>query len=138
MQHRDLLPVALLLLWGYSPVCAGTAALPAIDCRDQHGQVTIAASDFRQAGPTLRPMLVKRVLPQAPKDQVVQGINIFELAIDTSGNVCNARLLKGDSASLGQLWLATVRQWKFEPPKENGKPVAVRMTVTASFDPLMR
>ncbi len=132
---KDLAWLCLLLSFSARSTSAQAEPLPPIDCRDQAGNVVLPAEVFRPASASLKPHLIKRVSPPPPKGKFVQRINIIELAVDPQGRVCNSRLLKGAGDELSDLWVAATRSWRFEPPRENGKPVALRMAITAYFEP---
>lgn len=63
----------------------------------------------------------------------IQGIIIVQATIDESGNVTDARILKGLPMGLDQQALEAVREWKFEPATLDGEPVAVYYNLTINF-----
>ena len=60
------------------------------------------------------------------------GTVILEATISPSGEVADVRVLRSvpllDAAAV-----AAVRQWRYDPPRLNGVPVAVLLTVTVQF-----
>lgn len=70
--------------------------------------------------------------PQAAREAGIEGIVILEATIDTDGSVANVRVLRS-IPDLDQAAINAIRQWRYEPTRLNGEPVAVMMTVTVSF-----
>lgn len=91
----------------------------------------------RRVGGNVRPpRAIHRVDPQYPpaaREARVQGMVILELIIDESGSVREARILKGLPYGMDQAALDAVRQWRFEPGTQEGRPVAVIFNVTVAF-----
>jgi protein TonB len=97
-----------------------------------------AATVYRVGGPVTAPVLVHRVVPgypEAARRARLHGVVVVEAVIDRDGAVAEARVL-GDTARLGVLAeaaLRAVREWRYRPALLDGRPVAVRMTVTVTF-----
>jgi protein TonB len=62
------------------------------------------------------------------------GMPIIEAVIDENGRVQQARLLKPLHPCAERATLNAVRQWRFKPATLDGKPVAVRYTMTVFID----
>jgi protein TonB len=75
---------------------------------------------------------VKPIYPKIAQAAKVQGIVIIEAIISKTGDVQNAKVLRGNPM-LDNAALEAVRQWKYTPPLLNGQPVDVIMTVTVNF-----
>jgi protein TonB len=75
---------------------------------------------------------VKPYYPEMAREAKVQGIVIIEAVISSSGDVQEARVLRGHHM-LDDAALEAVRQWRYTPPLLNGQPVSVVMTVTVNF-----
>jgi protein TonB len=63
----------------------------------------------------------------------VTGVVIVEAIIDESGNVTNARVLKGLPMGLDRAALDAVQRWKFRPAQFQGRNVKVYYTLTVNF-----
>ena len=63
----------------------------------------------------------------------ITGTVIIEAAIDKEGNVINATVVRGIGGGLDEISLEAVRQTKFKPGKQRGRPVNVRMTIPIKF-----
>jgi hypothetical protein len=55
-----------------------------------------------------------------------------EVVIDASGNVVDAWHVDGNR-ELGQLFVTSLRGWKFEPATVDGVPASVRFRMTTTF-----
>lgn len=65
----------------------------------------------------------------------LHGIAIIELIIDTNGNVCAARILRGLDVEFDRAALASVMRWRFRPAVSyKGKAVTVAFNITAKTD----
>lgn len=63
------------------------------------------------------------------------GVLIFDIRIDPSGSVADARLAKVVDQeppwpTLAERWLKAISEWRYEPPTLDHKVVAVCLTVT--------
>jgi TonB family protein len=79
--------------------------------------------------------LTKRVPPQYPPLALtahIQGSVAIEITITETGSVENMRALSGHPI-LVQSAMDAVRQWEFDPFKEDGKPVAVLASIKVDF-----
>ena len=63
----------------------------------------------------------------------IQGVVILQSTIDADGNVVNVTPLKGLPMGLTEAAVSAVKQWRFEPAKLDGRPVAVYFNLTVSF-----
>lgn len=89
----------------------------------------------RVGGDIRPPRKLRHVAPVYPgiaAQARVTGTVILEATIAASGEVTNVRVLRSvpllDAAAVD-----AVRQWRYEPPRLNGTPVAVLLTVTVRF-----
>ena len=81
------------------------------------------------------PVKTKNVQPIYPRmalEARIEGVVIIEATINETGQVINAKPLRGVPL-LEQAALDAVRQWEFTPSLLNGVPVPVIMTVTVTF-----
>lgn len=70
---------------------------------------------------------------EARKERI-QGVVIVQVVIDETGNVGNISVLKGLPKGLSEAAVEAIRQWKFEPARdEDGQPVAVYYNLTINF-----
>lgn len=81
------------------------------------------------------PKLIKQfdpIYPEAARKSQVEGTVILEVTTDIYGRVQDIRILRSIPL-LDQAALDAVRQWVYEPPIINGKPISVTFTVTVNF-----
>lgn len=75
----------------------------------------------------------KIVYPEIAKRAGVEG-KVYVLAfVDENGNVTKAEIIKGLGAGLDEAALNAVRQTKFKPGKQRGKPVKVQVSIPIVF-----
>ena len=115
---------------------AGAAQkLPALECLDQSGRITVAASKIMRVGQGVsRPEILDLVRPEWPKN-VPFGTTILESVIDATGRVCAARVRKTPSKAVGEAAIAALRKSRFKPAKMNGKAVPVLYIITITPHP---
>jgi TonB family protein len=80
--------------------------------------------------------LIKRVEPKYPKEalrKVIGGKVILEALIDKIGHVIEAKVIKSENEILNNAAIDAVKQWKYEPYKQNGEPKKVRYKVSLTF-----
>ncbi len=82
--------------------------------------------------PPQRIKFVEAVYPSIAQSARVQGVVIIEAAIDPTGKVRGAHILRS-IVLLDQAALDAVKQWEFTPTLLKGKPVPVIMTVSVAF-----
>ena len=63
----------------------------------------------------------------------ITGTVIIEAAIDKEGNVIDAKVIKGLGGGLNEVSLNAVKQTKFKPGMQHGRPVKVKMTIPIKF-----
>jgi TonB family protein len=82
-----------------------------------------------------RPVKVKDVAvlyPPIAQSARVQGVVTLDVRIEPDGRVGNAQVIEGPPL-LQEPALDGVRQWEFTPTILNGRPAAVRITLTVAF-----
>jgi len=75
----------------------------------------------------------KPVYPETARRARLQGVVILEIIVDKQGNVRSWKVLRPLSLGLTEAAIDAVKQWKYEPPMYNGRPVEVLITVTMRF-----
>jgi TonB family protein len=95
----------------------------------------VAGLPIRVGGFVQPPTKVRDVAPVYPdiaKAAHVQGVVILECVIGPDGRVTDVHVLRGQPLLEGAA-VDAVRQWLYRPPRLNGRPIAVVMTVTVKF-----
>ncbi len=91
-------------------------------------------SDSENAQPAFpifspRPAVTDRALLPAAEEKIV-----VDVQVDALGTVVSEDLVKGMGNELDRIVLDTVKTWRFEPAKVNGKPVATEAELIFPFD----
>jgi protein TonB len=89
----------------------------------------------KATGDVKPPKIVNMVEPVYPEDARKRGIEgtvILEATADIKGKVQGVKVLRGVDG-LNQAALDAVKQWAYEPLMIDGKPKAVKFTVTIRF-----
>lgn len=87
-------------------------------------------------GAVTQPKLVHPVEPRYPdsaRKEKITGQVVVQAVIEKDGTVARATVVRPVHPDLDAAALEAVRQWRYEPAKQNGKPVAVYMTITVDF-----
>lgn len=71
--------------------------------------------------------------PEPARRIKLQGVAIVEAIVDTEGRVTAVRILKSPGMKMGEAAAEAIREWTFEPARQNGKAVAVYYTLTVNF-----
>lgn len=90
----------------------------------------------RVAPPVQAPVVVTRVEPRYPEDYRrarVSGLVVLEAAVSEAGAIENVGILKSLAPGMDMAALDAVRQWKFKPATQDGKPVASLFNLTINF-----
>jgi TonB family protein len=98
-------------------------------------QLVDGQAPVRPNGNVKPPVKVRDVRPIYPADAMagnVQGVVILEATLDSTGNVRNARVLRGQPL-LDAAAVEAVQQWQYTPTLLNGVAVPVIITVTVNF-----
>jgi TonB family protein len=83
-----------------------------------------------------QPKLIRPVDPTYPervRKEKVTGQVVVQAVIEKDGTVARASIVRPVHPDLDAATLEAVRQWRYEPARQNGKPVAVYMTITVDF-----
>jgi protein TonB len=64
----------------------------------------------------------------------IHGTVVVQATIDKQGRVVDLQLLRGLPLGLSESALAALRQWRFEPGRRHGEPVAVLFSLTVRFE----
>lgn len=71
--------------------------------------------------------------PEIARKAGVEGRVIVQFVVDEQGNVVDPQVIRGIGAGCDEEALRVVRQAKFEPGQQRGKPVKVKMTLPITF-----
>ena len=71
--------------------------------------------------------------PEIAKKAGVEGRVIVQFVVDESGSVVDPQVVRGIGAGCDEEAIRAVRQAKFTPGKQRGKPVKVKMSLPITF-----
>lgn len=80
------------------------------------------------------PTVISTVDAVYPVQSVASGTVVLEVSLDDNGKITDVHVVRG-IASLTEPAVHSVRQWKFQPAKLDGKPVPAKIAVAFSFVP---
>ena len=96
----------------------------------------IGGGPRRIGGGVSAPVLIFQVEPEFSEEArkaKVAGNVLVNLWVDTSGNPSHVRVIRGVGMGLDEKAVEAVRQYRFKPAMENGKPVLVELNVEVNF-----
>ena len=78
---------------------------------------------------------VPPIYPKASRKAKVPGQVVLQIVVHKDGTVGDAIVLKSPGEKLGfdEAAIAAVKQWRYKPSLQNGKPVDVYFTIVVSF-----
>jgi protein TonB len=90
----------------------------------------------RIGGGVSQPVLIYSVEPEFSEEArkaKVAGNVLVNLWVDTNGNPSHVHVIRGVGMGLDEKAVEAVRQYRFKPAMENGKPVLVELNVEVNF-----
>lgn len=81
------------------------------------------------------PRLIAKIEPIYPRQAIMirrEGTVTLRIVVDTDGSVRNVTLIRSDPL-FDRAATEAIRQWRYEPARIDGRPVAVSLTVEVSF-----
>jgi TonB family protein len=75
---------------------------------------------------------VEPVYPQEARQEKIQGVVVLEVHVGSDGKVQDVQVLSGPPQLVGASTDA-VKQWRFKPHTENGRPVEMQSRVSLNF-----
>lgn len=82
------------------------------------------------------PVPVRTVAPDYPatlKRDGVSGIVTVKCTIDEKGDVTETEVVKSSNAAFDEPAVAALKKWKFKPAKQDGNPVAIKVSIPIKF-----
>jgi protein TonB len=71
--------------------------------------------------------------PEKAKQMGVEGKVYIVAYVDETGNVTDAKIIKGIGAGCDEAAIDAIKQTKFTPGKQKGKPVKVQVSIPIVF-----
>ena len=85
---------------------------------------------------TEAPVPVRTVAPDYPDElrrEGISGLVMVKCQIDEQGNVAGAEVEKSSNAAFEKPAMEAVKKWKFKPAKQDGAPVAIKVSIPIKF-----
>lgn len=82
------------------------------------------------------PVPIRTVVPEYPaalRDNRVSGLVTMNCSVDERGVVTEAKVVKTTNEAFNQSAIAAVAKWRFRPAHQDGKPVAVVISLPIRF-----
>jgi TonB family protein len=80
------------------------------------------------------PRVVRQVAPEHPAEGFrIAGSVMVGLVVSSHGDPREVRILRSLEKSVDQSAVDAVKQWRFEPARKGGAPVAVRLSIEIRF-----
>lgn len=151
MKPTLAVPVVVLTSWACASSGAGHLLKPA---DIQASEIEVVESEQAEEWPASStitdydapPRIVKQTKPEYPENafrRKLQGVVYVEFVIESDGIVRQARVYEPEdkrerskatnARELQRAALDTVRQWRFEPARKDGQPVATIARAPVSY-----
>jgi TonB family protein len=88
-----------------------------------------------ESTPAVLSVSVEPRYPAAALAERIGGVLVVLIKIDATGAVTHVVPLRGERRAFSKSVVEAVKQWRFEPATEGGKPVASRWRETFYFEP---
>ncbi len=82
------------------------------------------------------PVPVRTVPPDYPSElrrEGVSGLVMVKCNIDEKGDVTETVVEKSSNEAFDKPAIAAVKKWKFKPAKQDGNPVAIKVSIPIKF-----
>lgn len=96
-------------------------------------QVFVVVEQMPQLIGGLSAMQERVVYPELAKKAGIEGRVVIQFIVDQTGHVRQPRLLRGIGGGCDEAALAALRQMRFTPGLQRGKPVNVKMSIPVTF-----
>jgi TonB family protein len=118
---------------------AATAAALSFDVTPQEGAAPVHEKVYKVGDGVTPPVLVHAVDAEFPDarrkagKKGLQGVSVVGLVVDSKGAPRDIHVTRSLAPDFDKAAMDAVRQYKFEPGKRNGKPVAVSINIEVNF-----
>jgi protein TonB len=100
---------------------------------EEEPQFFVAVEEMPEPIGGIKAIQKKIIYPYVAKKAGVEGKVFVTAFVDETGNVTNVKLLKGLGAGCDEEAVNAVKQTKFKPGRQRGKPVKVQITIPIVF-----
>jgi len=98
--------------------------------------LSAAAAPVLAQTKTEPPVPVRTVPPDYPSElrrEGVSGLVMIKCNIDEKGDVTETIVEKSSNEAFDKPAVAAVKKWKFKPAKQDGNPVAIKVSIPIKF-----
>lgn len=142
MRFLNLIALVILAL-AIAPHVAGQSAAPATESSKvstttpANGPDDEAFAAYQRVTAQMKPPKATRSpdpsYPDIPSDAEPKGVVVMLVGINTKGHVGLVHVLRSSNQAFENSAVSTVKTWKFNPAKKDGKSVPVQVTVEMKF-----
>jgi protein TonB len=76
---------------------------------------------------------VEPVFPEELREKGVSGLVYVKCTVDAQGNVHETSVEKSTNPAFEKPAMEAVQRWKFKPARQDGNPVAIRVSIPIKF-----
>jgi len=128
---KDGKKVKFFLPWSFDPHKL-SGQIP-LDISEEKDIYFVAVEEMPEPIGGIQSIQSKIKYPEIAKRAGIEG-KVYVLAfIDETGNVANAKIIKGIGAGCDEAALDAIKQTKFKPGRQKGKPVKVQVSIPIVF-----
>ncbi len=106
---------------------------PAEEEEEVEPEVFVAVEQMPELIGGIQSLQQKIQYPELARKAGVEGMVVVQFIVDQQGNVTEPTVLRGIGAGCDQEALRVVKEAKFSPGKQRGKPVRVKMSLPIRF-----
>lgn len=106
---------------------------PAEDEKEEEPEIFVIVEEMPELVGGLASIQSKIKYPEIAKKAGVEGRVFVQFVVDENGNVVDPVVTRGIGAGCDEEAIRAVRQAKFKPGKQRGKPVRVKMSLPITF-----
>jgi protein TonB len=77
--------------------------------------------------------MVRPEYPDAARQEDLEGVVVLRVTIAPDGTVSDVSVVSSDEAVFNEPAVTAVRQWKWQPATQEGKPVSSTVSIPLSF-----
>lgn len=125
--------VKFIFPWGYDHKMLSTLNLNIPQQDSDQNIYFVAVEEMPEPIGGMYTIQSKIKYPESAKNQGIEGKVFIQAFIDEIGNVEEAKVIKGAGYGLDEAALEAVKQTKFTPGKQKGKPVKVQVSIPIIF-----
>jgi protein TonB len=127
--------IALEAPWGDVDVMIGDPAPPGPDADAGYGEPLLAGVGGTSLPVRIDESYVQPEYPEIARIARIEGNVVLQAIIDREGTVDDIEVLRCTRPAFGfeDAAIAAVRQWRYEPATQDGRPVTVYFTILVDF-----